>query len=342
MRVGIVGFGLAGRVFHAPLIHAVEGLEVSVVVTTSAERAAQARDVYPYALVVPSVEEAFGEADLIVVATSNRSHAPIALQAIERGLPVVVDKPFAVTADEAQRVLDAGGRVTVFQNRRWDGDFLTAQRLVREGALGDVVRFDSRFERFRPEIKQGWREMGDPEEGGGQLLDLGAHLIDQAMVLFGAPTHVYAEVRTLRPDAEVDDDVFVALEHPGRVRSHLWMGAVAPLNGPRLQVSGLGGGFAVDGLDPQEPQLAEGLQPGDEGFGERGEPGRLVDASGATTEIAIERGRYEEFYAGVRRWLEDGAPPPVDPADSVAGLRVLEAARRSADERAVIALDHMG
>ena len=182
--------------------------------------------------------------------------------------------------------------MTVFQNRRWDGDFLTVRRLVDDGALGDVARFESRFERFRPEVKpDAWRELPDAAEGGGLLLDLGAHLVDQARVLFGDPVGVYAEIDVRRPGAEVDDDVFLALEHPHGVRSHLWMSATAPLYGPRFRVSGLKAGFGVDGLDPQEPQLAEGKRPGEAGFGEA-PPGVLVDAGGSRP-VELERGRYE-------------------------------------------------
>jgi predicted dehydrogenase len=339
IRVGLAGFGLAGRVFHAPLIDAVDGLALSVVVTSDAGRAEQARAAYPDARVVAGVDEAWAQLDVLVVAAPNRAHAPLALEAGARDVPVVIDKPFAATADDAQRVLDAGGRVTVFQNRRWDGDFLTVARLVRDGTLGRVVRFDSRFERFRPDVAAGWRELGAPEEGGGQLFDLGAHLVDQAIVLFGRPTRVYAEVTAQRPGAEVDDDAFVALEHPGGVRSHLWMGVLAPVPGPRMTVSGLGGGFSCEGLDPQEAQLAGTLRPGDDGYGERPEPGRLVAADGAVQQVAIDRGRYEDFYAGVRAWLEDGAAAPVDARDSLAGLRVLEAARRSAATHDVIDLE---
>jgi scyllo-inositol 2-dehydrogenase (NADP+) len=338
MRVAILGFGLAGRVFHAPLIDAVDGLDVSVVVTTNADRAAQARAAYPSVEVVATPEEAFERCDLVVVATPNRSHAPLALAAFERDLPVVIDKPFAVTSGEAESVLDAGGRVTVFQNRRWDGDFLTAQRLVAEGALGEVVRFDSRFERFRADVKAGWREHGDPNEGGGQLFDLGAHLVDQAMVLLGTPVRLYAEVATRRAGAEVDDDAFIALEHESGAISHLAMGAVVHAFAPRIAVQGLAGAFAVHGLDPQEPMLDAGLKPGVEGFGRRDEPGRLVGRDGAERSVAISRGRYQDFYAGVRAWLTEGAEPPVDPRDSLIGLRVLEAARRSAATHEVIDL----
>jgi predicted dehydrogenase len=213
----------------------------------------------------------------------------------------------------------------VFHNRRWDGDFLTVRRLVSEGALGQVTRFESRFERFRPQIKQGaWRELGDAAEGGGLLLDLGPHLVDQAVQLFGPPLSVYAEVETRRPGAQVDDDVFVALEHAGGERSHLWMSAIAPLHGPRFRVSGLQAGFGCDGLDPQEDQLRTGKRPGDPGWGEA-PPGWVAGED--RTPVELERGRYEDYYAQVRDWVQGDAPPPVDPADGVRVLEILEQAR---------------
>ena len=224
----------------------------------------------------------------------------------------------------------------MFQNRRLDGDFLTARRVVEDGELGTVLRFESRFERFRPDVGEGWRELPAQADGGGLLLDLGAHLVDQARELFGHPLRVYAEIDARRPGAEVEDDVFLALEHPDGVRSHLWMSAVAPLHGPRLRVSGTRAGFASDGLDPQEPQLEQGMRPGDEGYGVSG-PGRLVDAGG-TRELPLERGAYERFYEAVVSWLRDGAPAPVDPRDSLACLRVLDAARESAASRSSIEL----
>ena len=335
MRVAILGYGLAGEVFHAPLVGAVDGLEVAVIVTGNAERAARAAAAFPDAKVVPSADEAW-DADLAVIASANRAHVPQALEAISRGVPVVVDKPLAPTADEAERVVDAaeeaGVPLTVFQNRRWDGDFLTVRRLVRDGTLGDVLRFESRFERFRPQVKEGWRELGDPAEGGGVLLDLGSHLVDQARVLFGHPLRVYAEVDRRRQGAQADDDVFIALEHPGGVRSHHGMRAIAALHGPRFGVSGLKAGFAVDGLDPQEPQLVDGLRPGDDGYGARDGPARLVDEGGPRP-LPVERGRYEDFYAALAR-----GETPVDPRDSVAVLRVLEAARRSHAKNEVVEL----
>jgi len=341
LRVGIAGFGLAGEVFHAPLVAAVPDLEVSGIVTTNPQRQAKARDTYPYALVVPAVDELWGSIDVLVVAAPNRAHVPLGLAALENGVAVVMDKPLAGSADEAQQLVDAaegaGVPFTVFQNRRFDADFLTARRLLDEGALGTVTRFESRFERFRPEVGEGWRELGDPEEGGGLLLDLGAHLVDQARELFGPPLRVYAELAARRPGAQVEDDVFVALEHPNGEDSHLWMSAVAPLHGPRFRISGTLAGFATDGLDPQEAQLQQGMRPGDTGFA-LAPPGQLVTAEGSE-EVPLEPGAYVRFYEAVVPWIRDGAPPPVDPRDSLACMRVLEAARRSASTHSAIELE---
>jgi predicted dehydrogenase len=334
LRVAIAGFGLAGEVFHAPLIDSVDGLELATVMTRSPERAARAEAAYPGVRIAADVDSLLDGADLLVVATPNSSHVPLALAAIERDLPVVVDKPLAPSAEDGRRLLDAGGKLTVFQNRRYDGDFLTVKRLVADGVLGDVFRFESRFERFAPEVDpSAWREQADAAEGGGLVLDLGAHLVDQAVQLFGWPVAIYAEVAKRRPGAQVDDDVFIALEHEGGERSHLWMSSAAPNHGPRFRVSGVRGGFAVDGLDPQEPQLEQGMRPGDAGYGEA-PPGLL---NGQPFEL--ERGRYEDYYAGVRDWARGETAAPVDPADSVRVLEILEAARRSADAHQVVRLE---
>jgi predicted dehydrogenase len=332
LRAGLVGFGLAGRAFHAPLIAATDGLRLAAVVTSRREEVEAA---HPDADVLASVDELWDRCDLVVVASPNRTHVPLAREAARRGLPAVVDKPLAANAAEAEQLVNeaerAGTGLTVFHNRRWDGDFLTVRRLLEQGALGDVVRFDSRFERFRPEVNAGaWRERAGAEEGGGVLLDLGPHLVDQALVLFGPIARVYAEVDRRRPGAQVDDDVFIALEHASGVRSHLSMSAVAPLHGPRFAVSGLRAGFAVDGLDVQEAQLRSGMTPGDPGYGHAEGSGRLVGAEGEQV-VELERGDYPAFYAGVVSWLRDGGPPPVEPGDAVAGLRVLDAARADAD-----------
>jgi predicted dehydrogenase len=294
------------------------------VLTRSPERAGQARSAHPGVRIVEDVGALLQDADVLVVATPNREHVSLATAGLERGLHVVVDKPLAPTAAEARALAEtADGRLTVFQNRRWDGDFLTLQRLVAEDRLGPVLRFESRFERFRPEVDPAaWRESGDPAAGGGLLLDLGAHLIDQALVLLGPVVEVHAELDRRRPGAQVEDDVFVALRHAGGARSHLWMSVVAPLAGPRFRVSGTRAGFACDGLDAQEAQLRSGGRPGDAGFGESG-TGRLGDEP-----VALERGRYVEFYEGVRDWVAGASAAPVGVQDAVEVLEIIEAARR--------------
>jgi scyllo-inositol 2-dehydrogenase (NADP+) len=339
IQVAVIGFGLGGRVFHAPLVAATPGMRVATIVTSNPDRQAQARPRYPEARVAGQVDDlwtAASDHDLVVITTPNRFHVPLALSALEAGLPVVIDKPIAPTAAEAEEVVAAareqGLLLSVFQNRRWDGDFLTVRRLLDQNALGPVTRFESRFDRWQPERKTAaWRERGDPEEAGGLLYDLGSHLIDQAMVLFDRPTHVYAEREKRRSGAEVDDDTFVALTHPGGERSHLWASSVARLRGPRMRVLGLRGAYEKFGLDGQEPALDAGGVPSDPEWGREPEDrwGTLATADGERT-IETEPGAYPEYYAGIVRALQDGGPPPVDPADSIAGLRVIEAAARSA------------
>jgi predicted dehydrogenase len=346
IRVGLAGFGLGGAVFHAPLIEATPGLALVAIVTRDPERVARARERYPSARVLPDVETLFaaaGELDLVVVATPNRTHVPIALSAIEAGLHAVIDKPIAPSAYDARRLADAaeerGVTLTVFQNRRLDGDFLTVRRLIDEGALGRVLRFESRFERWRPIVESGWRELAEPGEGGGMLLDLGAHLVDQAIQLFGPPTHVYGEVHVRRAGAEIDDDAFVALTHADEVRSHLWMGLVAGALGPRFRVLGLSGAFEKHGLDPQEEQLAGGMVPADPAYGiEPPERWGALVRDPEREPVPTERGDYPRFYAEVAAAIEAGTTPPVAVEDAILALEVLEAARRSSASGQVVEL----
>ncbi|HKD75476.1 MAG TPA: Gfo/Idh/MocA family oxidoreductase [Ktedonobacterales bacterium] len=349
LRVAIIGYGLAGAVFHAPLVAATPGAAVAAIVTTNPERQAQARRDFPGAAILASVDEIWHNAqdyDLIVVASPNRYHAEQGIAAMQAGLPVVIDKPLAPNAIQAQGLVSVskktGVSFTCFQNRRWDGDFLTVRKLINSGLLGPITRFESRFERYRAAPKPGaWRELPDPAEAGGLLFDLGSHLIDQAMQLFGTPERVYAEMPLRRPGAQVDDDTFVALQFPTGINAHLWMSSVAVEPVPRFLVRGLSGTFTKYGLDPQEDKLREGRRPGEYGWGS--DPmthwGKLVaDVKGVavTSTIETELGAYETFYASVRDAVRDQMPMPVDPADVIAALNVIEAAQRSAQTGNVV------
>lgn len=340
VRVGLVGYGVAGAYFHAPLIHATPGLTLSAVVTRDAARAEDAAGRYG-AAVVPEVAELWDRCDLVVVASPNRTHVPIATEALGHGRPVVIDKPMARTAGEARELARlAAGRglmLTVFQNRRWDGDFLTVRELVAGGRLGEVYRLESRFERWRPVPRGGWRESGGADEVGGLLYDLGSHLVDQAIQLLGPVREVYAESDVRRAGVQADDDTFVALTHDGGARSHLWVSAVAARLGPRFRVLGSAAAYEKYGLDVQEERLRGGMSPDAPGFGEEPEErwGTLGAGEGHTA-APTRTGRYLDFYRGVVACLRDGGPPPVSAESVIDTLTVLEAARRSATERAVV------
>ncbi|GLW96507.1 Gfo/Idh/MocA family oxidoreductase [Microtetraspora sp. NBRC 16547] len=342
IRVGLAGYGTAGAFFHAPLIAATPGLRLAAVVTRDPERAGRVRHAYPGAEVVTSAEELPGRCDVIVIASPNRTHVPLARAALGAGLPVVVDKPLAGTAAEARGLVRLAGErglmLTVFQNRRWDGDFLTIRRLLPE--LGPIHRLESRFERWRPVPKGGWRELGGVDEIGGVLYDLGSHLVDQAIQLLGPVSTVYAETDVRRAGVLCDDDAFVALTHANGTRSHLWMSAVAGRLGPRFRVLGSRSAYVKWGLDQQEDRLRAGERPGGEGWGvEARERWGELGVEGDNRTVPTEPGAYQEFYAGVVACLRDGAPPPVDPRDAVESLTVLEAARHSAATRTTVALE---
>lgn len=352
LRVGLVGYGLAGSVFHAPLITATEGLTLDTVVTSNPERQQQARAEFPDVRIATTPDELFdraAELDLIVIASPNRTHVPLASTALKAGLPVVVDKPVAGTAAEARELAalaeDRGLLLSVYQNRRWDNDFLTLRKLLAEGGLGDVWRFESRFERWRPQPKGGWRESGDPAEIGGLLYDLGSHVVDQALVLFGPAAQVYAESDIRRPGAETDDDTFIAVTHTNGVRSHLYVSATTAQLGPRFRVLGSRAGYVKYGLDPQEAALREGRRPGTtadwgtepESMWGRVGSGESPLTGGGRAEPTLP-GDYPAYYAAVTRALNDDGPNPVTALDAAAALDVLEAARISARDGVAVAL----
>jgi predicted dehydrogenase len=346
LEVGLVGYGLGGSSFHAPLVAATPGLHLAAVVTRDDGRRREIARRYPDARVVASVDELWSGApalDLVVISTPNVTHVPLARAALEAGAHVVVDKPFAATAAEAREIGALADRVSrlaiPYQNRRWDGDFLTVQRLLREGALGAVLRFESRFERWRATPKPGWCTPDAAKRVEGIVYDIGSHLIDQALTLFGPVSEVYAELDRRRPEVRVEDEAFISLTHGDRVRSHLYMSAAAAQSGARMCVWGTHAAYVKHGLDVQEDALRGGAIPGGPGWGVEdrdrwGWLGMLDERRHQETE----RGAYPAFYAGVERAIRGGGQPPVRVSDAVAYLTVIEAVFRSARERTVVTL----
>ena len=333
-NVGLIGFGLAGRAFHAPLIAATPALRLKAVVTSRADEVAS---LYPGVEVTPSPEALLADAaiDVVVVATPNDTHAPLARAALEAGKHVVVDKPFALTAADARALTalaDAQGRMlTVFHNRRWDADFRTVEQLLRDDTLGEVQLAELRWDRFRPAIKHGWRETARP--GGGLLADLGPHLLDQALRLFGRPEAVSADIIRQRAEAQVDDYFELTL-HYGARRVIVGAASLVAAARPRFALHGTRGSFVKHGIDPQEAVLRAGGRPTDPGYGEEPETawGLLIDDNGSERRIPSLAGEWPRFYEQVAAAIAGEAPAPVLPADAIAGLDLLELARQSARE----------
>ncbi len=338
VRTALIGYGHAGSVFHAPTLAATAGMALTSVVTRNPARAAAALERYPNVRIVPTVEDLLQDRediDLVVVASPNDTHVPIGLSVLDAGVPVVIDKPVAASAAEARQLRDAAAAkdllVSVFHNRRWDGDYRTVENLLGQGVLGTVHRFESRYERWRPLVNEAaWRERAGPETAGGLLYDLGSHLIDQALMLFGPVTSVYAEIGRVRPGAQVDDDVFLSLTHVSGVRSHLWASSVAADAGPRFRLLGSAGAYVKYGMDVQADELARGdtsrrpnwnVEP-EASWGELGTPGE-------TRKIPTVPGDYRDYYAGVRDTLRKELPPPVTIDQAIDVLVVIEAAHRS-------------
>ncbi len=340
VRTAVAGFGLSGSVFHAPLLAANPAYSLDVIATSDPGRKSVASARYPAARIVDTpaaVLELAGELDVLVLGTPPATHFPLAKAALEAGLDVVVDKPFAVHSAEGEELIGLAerlGRVlTVFQNRRWDGDFLTVRALLDSGTLGTVTRFESRFERWSPVVAKAWKAAATADDGGGVLFDLGTHLLDQAVQLFGPATVTNAEVATRRPGEKSDDDVFLALRHSSGVTSHLWMNMLCAQQGPRFHLLGSAGGFTKHGVDPQEPYIVAGGSPLDPDYGlEDPDRAGLLGRDGHLDRLPTERGAYPEFYRILAAKITDGGaasalPVPVDPAGPVEVLRLIEQAR---------------
>lgn len=334
LRTAVIGYGLGGRVFHTPFLAASPDYSLDGVVTGSPSRADAVREQYGD-IVIPDADALLaraGDFDVVVVTTPNATHAPLAHRALDAGLHVVVDKPFALTAADATALVEhaaaVGRTISVFHNRRWDGDFLTVRRVIAEGLLGEVRVFESAFEVWKPTLgAKKWKEGAAAADGGGVLFDLGPHVIDQALQLFGPVTEVHAELDARRDGAVADDDAFVTLRHANGVRSRLWASLVAPSARPRFRVIGSSAVFATRGLDPQEAQLAGGAKPGDPGYGLEGAAVGVLSRPGAPDEeLPLTAGDYPAFYRGFAAAVLSGALVPVAPEDAVEVLRIIEEA----------------
>jgi scyllo-inositol 2-dehydrogenase (NADP+) len=336
LKVALMGYGFAGKTFHAPLLTHVPGLLLTHIVSSDSAKVRQDHDV----TVLAKPEDAFAlpEIDLIVIATPNSTHFDLASRGISAGKHVVVDKPFTVTSDEAAELISLAKKhqrvLSVFQSRRWDADFLTLRQIFREGSLGEVIQFESRYDRYRPEPRQRWREQAVP--GAGVWFDLGSHLVDQALQLFGPPEAIYADLELQRRGAQAVDYFHVVLRY-GRSRAILAAGCLVVSETPRFAVHGTAGGFTKFGMDTQEESLKRGEVPGSPGWGHDPRSGTLVTAKDGrveTRQVPIVPGNYLAYYEAIRDAITLGAPNPVPPEEGLAVIKVLEAGIQSASARA--------
>jgi len=336
LQVAVLGYGFGGKTFHAPLVSGIPGMRLTHIVSSDP---AKVNKDWPEVTVLPKPEDAFAlpEIDLVVVATPNETHFDSARRALQAGKHVVVDKPFTTTEKEALELealaKKSGKVISVYQNRRWDGDFLTIRKLMKSGTLGEVVQFESHFDRFRPELRISWKEQ--PRPGAGLWYDLAPHLIDQALQLFGLPETVYADFAQQRTDTKMDD-YFHALLRYGQMRVILHASALIAGKALRFAVNGRKGSFTKYGLDTQEDALIAGERPkSGTDWNRDPQSGVLMLAQGSefeTRTLPNEPGNYLHYYEAVRDAIMHGAPNPVPAEEALAVMRVLDLGLRSAQE----------
>lgn len=345
IRVGVVGFGLAGRIFHTAVIDAVPGLKLQGIVKPTGD---EAKAAYPDVPCYRTLEQMFADTSirLVVVATPSHTHFEVAEHCLREQRHVVIDKPFTLTSEEASKLIDMARErnllLSAYQNRRWDGDFKTVQQILAGGELGRLVSYTSHFDRFRPEPRKGiWRESGGP--GSGTLFDLGTHLIDQATTLFGTPTRIAANVRIEREEGQSDDAFDIRLIYQSQYIMVVRLSAstLARIPGARFSLHGTRGSFVKFGLDPQEQQLKDGLGFDSPGFGEDPEAdwGTLHILDEAPRRIRTERGDYRAYYENVRDALAGKTLLAVTPAEAWRTTRLVELARKSSAEQRSIPVD---
>ena len=330
MRVGIAGYGLAGRSFHAPLLKGC-GFEVATVLTSNSTRARQAKEDFPLVKVVDTFSDFLShDLDLVVVATANAVHSEHALAAIKAGIPVVVEKPIGRTVSETLTILDAadkaGVAITAFYNRLWDSDILTVKKVATNGTIGKVFRLDSRFERYRPQLNpSAWRETLTPEEGGGLLLDLQTHLLSTALNCFGSADLTYASIRKIRGNSE--DDVVLNLKHHSGVDSYCSVSAISGSTGPRIRLLGTEGALIIEDLDPQEALLRAGNFPEGGIWNVPTSSKAYIQRGDSREEIEAVPGNYGHFYLAVAGALEGKNAMPISREQILEVATIIDKAR---------------
>lgn len=340
LKVGLIGYGYAGKTFHAPLISAVPALELIAVASSDA---AKVHADWPGVTVHPTPAELIARADLdlVVIATPNDTHHPLARAALLAGRHVVVDKPFTVALDDARELVALARKrrrlLSVFHNRRWDADFLTLRHLLEEGVLGRVVEMSSRHDRYRPEVRQRWRESAGP--GAGLWFDLGPHLIDQALQLFGRPRAITLQ-RDLTRDGALADDWFHASLRYDRLHVQLHAGMLVADSAPRFAVHGTLGSFVKQGLDAQEDALKSGVRPTWPAQADWGvDPGRATlvtragDAAATRTPVEMQRGAHMAYFAAIAAAMRNEGPNPVPPEEALGVMELIELGIASATQR---------
>ncbi|QNG58297.1 oxidoreductase [Bacillus sp. PAMC26568] len=344
IKVGIVGYGLSGATFHAPLLSVLEEFEIAKVVSSNKEKVQQdLKD----AVVVSSLEEVLEDTaiDLVVITTPSGLHYEMAKQSLMAGKHVILEKPMVIETWEAEELISIAEEkkllLSVYHNRRWDNDYLTVSKLINDGVLGEINTYQVHFDRFRPAVRDRWREKQGP--GSGMLYDLGSHLIDQALHLFGRPQFVMADVFAQRENAETDDYFHIILGYE-KLRVILHSGSIVPINGPRFQVHGSKGSFIKYGLDGQEAALKEGKKPLDNSWG-ADDPqfyGQLVTIEGEIEEhktIETLHGSYVSYYKKMAKSIIEGETAPVTANEGLSVIKIIDAAFKSSKEKKAVYFD---
>lgn len=337
MKVGLVGFGFSGSTFHAPVIESVQGLTITKVVSSNPEKVIEQ---FPEMKVVASIDELLNdrEIELVIITTPNEFHFPMGKKALEAGKHVVIEKPFTVSVEEGEQLIQIAKNhdrlLSVYHNRRYDNDFLTIQQLIKEEEIGTVTSYEAHYDRYSAEVHDRWREQD--KKGSGILFDLGSHLIDQALILFGEPEAVYADVLTQR-EAGITDDYFHLVLHYGKRRVILHAGSLVKKHGPRYQIHGIKGSFVKWGIDPQEEALKKGGLPGDERWGKD-----ESDQYGVLTKDDRDRviptipGSYQTYYIELHRAICEQSSAPVRAREALTVIKVIELALKSSEEKKLV------